>query len=302
MPNVFQRIEAKSSIVGEDTTIRRALPSAQRRTIGAWCFLDHAGPVKFKEGKGLHVGPHPHIGLQTFTWMIEGEITHRDSLGNETVIRPGEVNLMTSGIGICHSEDSVEDGKPLHAAQLWIALPDHARHIDPAFEHIDDLPRIDKGGATVTVLAGEFEGQKSRATIHTPLVGLDITATDATTFEMPLRNDFEYGFLVLKGHAQVDAETIESGTLLYLQEGAESVALHLTSGSELLVVGGVPFDEKLLVWWNFVARTQEELEAAVHDWNNDVIRFPAVHGSPAQKLTAPELTGLKLRPRDRHGN
>ena len=130
------RYPSRTSIVGEDTQIRRALPNRERRMVGAWCFLDHLGPVQFAPGKGMHVGPHPHIGLQTFTWMIEGEVVHRDSLGYEQVIRPGQVNLMTAGRGIAHTEDSAQDGAVMHAAQLWIALPDAEKNREPAFRRL----------------------------------------------------------------------------------------------------------------------------------------------------------------------
>ena len=141
-PLAPQRYSSRLSVIGEDTRVARALPHRARRTVGAWCFLDHAGPVQFAPGKGMHVGAHPHIGLQTFTWLIEGEVVHRDSLGNEQVIRPGQVNLMTAGRGIAHTEDSVLDGTRLHAAQLWIALPEGERRRSPAFENYPDLPVI----------------------------------------------------------------------------------------------------------------------------------------------------------------
>ena len=136
-----QRYGARATVIGEDTRILRALPHRERRTVGAWCFLDHLGPVQFAPGKGMHVGAHPHIGLQTFTWMIGGGVVHRDSLGNEQTIRPGQVNLMTAGRGLAHTEDSLLEGARLHAAHLWFALPDAQRHCAPAFENYRALAR-----------------------------------------------------------------------------------------------------------------------------------------------------------------
>ena len=173
------RYPSRTSIVGEDTQIRRALPNRERRMVGAWCFLDHLGPVQFAPGKGMHVGPHPHIGLQTFTWMIEGEVVHRDSLGYEQVIRPGQVNLMTAGRGIAHTEDSAQDGAVMHAAQLWIALPDAEKNREPAFQNYADLPTADAGGWRATVLAGSALGLTAPTQVYSPLVGIDFTAAAA---------------------------------------------------------------------------------------------------------------------------
>ena len=152
----WQRIASRHADLGGGFSIARALPTAARRTVGAWCFLDHAGPARFPPGRGMQVGPHPHIGLQTFTWMIEGEVLHHDSLGNRQVIRPGEVNLMTAGRGIAHSEESVGDAGAVHAAQLWIALPEAHRHGEPAFVHHARLPVLDADGFVATVLADTF--------------------------------------------------------------------------------------------------------------------------------------------------
>jgi len=153
-PRPWQRLEARHADLGAGLSIARVLPTATRRTVGAWCFLDHAGPMSCPPGAGMRVGPHPHIGLQTFTWLIEGEVLHHDSLGNRQLIRPGEVNLMTAGRGIAHSEESVGDRGAVHAAQLWIVLPDGERHNAPAFVHHPRLPVAEVNGFRATVLAG----------------------------------------------------------------------------------------------------------------------------------------------------
>jgi quercetin 2,3-dioxygenase len=289
-----ERFEARTAEIGGGLTIRRALPNRQRRTVGAWCFLDHAGPMEFAAGGGMHVGPHPHIGLQTFTWMIEGEVVHRDSLGNEQLITPGQVNLMTAGAGIAHAEDSAPGpAGRLHAAQLWIALPEGERRRPPAFRNYPHLPLIESGGFSVRVLAGSAFGQTSPAEVHSPLVGLDASATGPAALTVPLTAGFEHAALALSGRASVAGEALAPGTLLYFGPGREELTLR-TDGARILLIGGTPFGEEILVWWNFVARTREEIAEATRDWNAG--RFGAVHGSPAPPLVAPDVAGLKLRP------
>ena len=293
---LIERLEARSTEIGGGILIRRALPNRQRRTVGAWCFLDHAGPIEFDAGGGMHVGPHPHIGLQTFTWLIEGEVVHRDSLGNEQLITPGQVNLMTAGSGITHSEDSAPgSGGRLHAAQLWIALPGHERHRAPAFRNYPHLPLLERGGFSVRVLAGSAFGETSPAAVYSPLIGLDLASTGRAALQLPLEPTFEHAALVLAGTASVAGEALVPGTLLYLGTGHETTALRTDGSARVLLVGGTPFAEEILVWWNFVARTREEIAAATRDWNAGR-HFGPVHGSTAPRLIAPDVAGLNLRP------
>ena len=292
---VMERIATRKAEVGE-LVIHRALPSRQRRMIGAWCFLDHAGPIVFGPGDGLRVGPHPHIGLQTFTWMIEGEVMHRDSLGSEQVIRPGQVNLMTAAHGISHAEDSVTpEGGKLHAAQLWIALPEAQRHGKPAFRNYPDLPVTAQGEFRITVLVGTAFGESSPVEVYSPLIGLDLTADRAAQVSLPLDAGFEHAVLVLSGEARVEGETLEADTLLYLGTGRSQLDVQCSGPARLLVIGGAPFGEDILVWWNFVARNQAEIEVAARDWNNGDQRFGKVTGSPSPQLPAPDLTGVQIR-------
>ena len=291
-----QRLASRAAIVGEDTPIARALPHRARRTVGAWCFLDHAGPVQFAPGAGMHVGAHPHIGLQTFTWMIEGEIVHRDSLGHEQVIRPGQVNLMTAGRGIAHTEDSLHGGQRLHAAQLWIALPEAERRREPAFQNYPELPVIERGGFRVTVLAGSALGHTAPATVYTPLVGLDLAATGAAHTTLPLRAGFEYAAMVLRGAAHVAGEALAPGEWLYFAPGRTELDVRCEAEAQLLLLGGEPFGEELIIWWNLVARTQAEIEAALADWHAG--RFGLVRpGSEAAPLATPSLDGAQLKAR-----
>lgn len=289
-----ERLASRSAIIGEDTHITRALPHRLRRTVGAWCFLDHLGPVQFAPGKGMHVGAHPHIGLQTFTWMIEGEVVHRDSLGNAQLIRPGQVNLMTAGRGIAHTEDSARDGARMHAAQLWIALPEAERRCAPWFKNYPQLPVVGLGGFRATLLAGSACGQTAPSRIHTPLIGIDLAADAASKARLPLRPDFEHAVMVLRGAAVVAGEPLVPGEWLYFAPGREALDIACAEATQLLLVGGLPFAEDIIVWWNLVARTQAEIESALADWNAG--RFAPVRaGSPAQPLDAPGLVGVQLR-------
>ncbi len=291
---MLERIETRDAEIGGGLIVRRALPSRRRRTVGAWCFLDHAGPMEFGRGGGMGVGPHPHIGLQTFTWMIEGAVMHRDSLGNEQLITPGQVNLMTAGGGIAHAEDSAGGGC-LHAVQLWIALPDAERHRAPAFRNYPHLPLVELGGFGVRVLAGSALGQTSPAEVYSPLVGLDLAAAGPAAASLPLTASFEHAALVLSGAASIEDEKVTPGALLYLGSARERLAVSCEAAARLMLIGGAPFGEEILLWWNFVARDAQEMRQAARDWNAGR-RFGAVHGSPSPRLIAPEVTGLHLRP------
>lgn len=290
----MERLATRDSIVGDNLPIRRALPNRARRMIGAWCFLDHAGPVTVKSHEEFRVGPHPHIGLQTFTWMIEGEILHRDSLGYEQVLRPGQVNLMTSGHGIAHSEESLPMTEPsrLHMAQLWIALPDSHRHGPAAFEHHPVLPVLQHDGFTITVLAGEILEQVSPVKVYSPLLGVDLACTGNAETRLPLDTDFEHGVLVLDGQIIIEGEALESGTLLYLGKDRSHVRIQTITNARLLLLGGEPFNEKVLLWWNFVARNEAEIIAATNEWNAHSTRFGEVKGYQGERLIAPNTEGV----------
>ena len=290
-----ERLEAHRAVIGDGFEIRRAVPNRHRRMVGAWCFLDHAGPVNYQPDQGLTIGPHPHIGLQTFTWMIEGEVIHRDSLGCEQLIHPGQVNLMTAGRGISHSEESPAGrAGRFHSTQLWIALPDAERNREPAFHHYPELPAIECGGFHIAVLAGECDGQRSPARVYTPLVGLDLVTRGSAKATLPLDASFEHGVLTLEGTPTVNGEVLEPGVLLYLGPGRASLGLTSSSASRLLLIGGLPFGEEILLWWNFVARTPAEMEAATNDWIAGR-RFGQVHGARGKPLVAPELKTLHLK-------
>lgn len=284
-------IPTRDALLGEGMTIRRALPAAQRRMIGAWRFLDHFGPVDATRGDGLRVGPHPHTALQTFTWPLAGEILHRDSLGCEQIIRPGQVNLMTAGRGISHSEESpAVRSAVLHGAQLWIALPDAVRHCDPAFEHYPELPVIERDGFRITVLVGDALGELAPTRVFSPLLALDLTCNGDAATTLALPADYELGALMLEGRGSVDGQNLQVGQLLYLGRGRDRLQLRASeqgAPSRLLLIGGAPFGEEVLMWWNFVGRSRQELTQAVIDWNAGDPRFGTVRGYAGARLVAP---------------
>ncbi|MCK9487704.1 MAG: pirin family protein [Dehalococcoidia bacterium] len=256
-------------------SVRRALPRKGRRTVGAWCFADHIGPSVVNGGPGLGIGPHPHIGLQTVTWLLAGEVLHRDSLGSEQLIRPGELNLMTAGNGVAHSEESPASASgELHGIQLWVAQPERTRHGEAAFEHHESLPQVELPGALVTVLVGEFADVASPARRDTDHVGLDVALRPGAA-SLPLRPDYEYAIVVLEGAVTVDSEVVTPGHLAYLGEHRASLDLGADEPTRLMLLGGVPFESPILMWWNFVGRTREEIDAATDSWEREDGRFPS---------------------------
>jgi redox-sensitive bicupin YhaK (pirin superfamily) len=282
-----QKLPTRNAVIGEGLAIQRALPHRDRRMIGAWCFFDHFGPLDLKTGKELDIGPHPHLGLQTFTWLLSGEILHRDSLGSEQMIRPGEVNLMTSGKGIAHSEESQTPGL-IQGVQLWLALPDSTRNCPPEFAHYSKLPLHEQDNLRITVVAGEAFKQQAPTKIHSPLIGLNMEALKTTTTTLPLNPHFEYGLLVLKGKLQCGPSTIEPGMLFYFGPGQSQLNLGLEQDTHVFLIGGEPFQEEILLWWNFVGRTKAELIQGVEDWEKGQ-RFGEVKGYGGARLKAPEL-------------
>lgn len=293
-----ERIALRSAEIGDGLLARRALPHRDRRMVGAWCFLDHLGPLAFDAGHGLNVGPHPHIGLQTFTWLIEGEVVHRDSLDNEQTIRPGQVNLMSAGRGIVHAEDSIEGrGGRLHAVQLWIALDETHRHGVASFRNYPELPVLSRDGFRITLLVGTAFELVSPVEVFSPLVGMDVAAVAGGSIEIPLDPAFEHAVLPLVGEVEIDGAKFDQDALAYLAPGPRSVTLRCGEASHFVLVGGAPFGENILLWWNFVARTQDEILAATAAWNAD--RFGHVQGSPSQPLVAPDPAGLRLRAQSR---
>ncbi len=285
----IQRVTARSAEVGGGIPVNRLMPSRQRRMIGAWCFLDHAGPAVFQTGAGLRVGPHPHTGLQTFTWMIEGEVLHRDSLGHVQVVRPGQVNLMTAGRGIAHTEESLPDQDKLHAAQLWIALPAKDSDCEPAFDHHPELPTWEENGCRFTLLTGHYAGHTAPAKQYSPLLGIDLSSAPGAAVKLALDPGFEYGILILDGNAHINGECFAINELAYLGQGLSQAELQLQAGSRAILLGGAPFGEEILLWWNFVGHSKQQIAAAQADWERGDARFGVVNGWDGAPLVAPPL-------------
>lgn len=284
-PPCVELTDSRESQVGE-FRVRRALPRRGRRTVGAWCFLDHMGPATVGEG-GLGVAPHPHIGLQTVTWLLEGEALHRDSLGTEQPIRPGQLNLMTAGDGVAHAEEQITRDGVVHGVQLWVALPDTTRRGAAAFEHHAELPRLVLGDATATVLVGELGGHRSPARADTPLVGAELDLRRGTV-AVPLDPAFEHALVVVEGAVGVGDAHVRPGALAYLGTGRDELVLVAAAPARVLLLGGEPFPEPVLMAWNFVGRTRDELAQAARDWNAGHERFGTVD-SPLARIPAPEL-------------
>jgi len=288
-------------------TVRRTLPNRERTTIGAWCFIDHFGPNKTQDTGGMSVAPHPHTGLQTVSWLFAGEVEHRDSVGSHQFVSPGQLNLMTAGSGIAHSEVSTDSSEWLHGVQLWVALPDAHRHIAPFFEHVIP-PRVSvptsAGDATVTVFVGQLFGVESHATAFSPLVGAEILLPAQSHVVVPVDVSFEHGVLIDRGMLSVNGERGEASDLMYVSPGVEQ--LELRSGDEpvrAVLLGGEPFGEQLVMWWNFIGRSHEEIVEFRNAWQNDVIEHKNQMGIFGQvafdggAIPAPDMPKVRLRAR-----
>ncbi|MFF0473625.1 pirin family protein [Streptomyces sp. NPDC004284] len=285
--------------LGESTEVRRLLPNLGRRMVGAWAFVDHYGPDDIADEPGMQVPPHPHMGLQTVSWLHEGEVLHRDSTGSLQTIRPRELGLMTSGRAISHSEESPRPhARFLHGAQLWVALPDAHRHVEPHFQHHAELPRVTAPGLTATVILGTLDGASSPGTTYTPLVGADLSLTAGTETDLPLDPDFEYAVLAMSGEAHVDGVPVLPGSMLYLGCGRTGLPLRALSDAGLMLLGGEPFEEEIVMWWNFVGRTDEEIRVAREQWMTGD-RFGEVKGYDGDRLDAPEVPATQLKARGR---
>ncbi|MDO5639153.1 MAG: pirin family protein [Neisseria sp.] len=282
--------------------VARLLPKGSRRTIGAWCFLDHAGPAEFADDSdGLQVGAHPHTNLQTFTWMLEGEVQHQDSLGFRQLIRPKQVNLMTAGTGdtrgIAHTEQTPDGIKSLHAVQLWIALPMN-QDIKPDFQHYPDLPEWEADGVRHILTTGSFDGHHAPTAQYSPLLGVDMQFAQTGSREIKAQAGWEYGVLVIAGQVRIGGQSFAADELAFIEaNGADRFAIEADAGSHIMLLGGEPLPHPTLIWWNFVADSRDALCRAVSDWNCLSPRFGKeidLEGSKLTRLLAPDVPdGLK---------
>lgn len=281
-------------------TVRRTLPQRQRSLIGAWCFVDHYGPDDVAQSGGMLVPPHPHAGLQTVSWLFAGEVEHRDSSGAHAVVRPGEVNLMTAGHGVCHSEVSTSDTTQLHGVQLWVALPESAREVDRGFERHVTTP-IDLGGAVLRVLLGTVAGFTSPVHTFSPILGAELVLVPGARINLYVDPSFEHGVLVDSGDVELAGTPLRRGELGYVGTGVSQLTLSDVGGegARLVLLGGVPFGEEIVMWWNFVGRMHDDIVAMRDGWQSETDRFGQVEGYVGDpgRLPAPDLPHVTLRPR-----
>lgn len=290
----------------EALPVRRTLPTRARSLIGAWCFLDHYGPFASEQGSGMSVRPHPHTGLQTVSWLFAGTIDHRDSAGTVAQVRPGELNLMTAGRGISHSEMSATNSEPLHGVQLWIALPDAARWTEPGFRHY--APEVIEGdGVRAWVFLGSLLGHTSPVQGFTQLIGAELLLTAGTSIELEVDAVHEHGFLIDSGSVRVQGVDVDVHHLACVTTGASTIALHAISDARVLVIGGEPLGEAIVMWWNFIGRSHEEIVNFQQQWNAEnqthsldphehpIFGWP--HGEAQEPILAPELPPVHLKAR-----
>ncbi|KPN22372.1 MULTISPECIES: pirin family protein [Arthrobacter] len=289
--------------------VRRTLPQRSRSLIGAWCFVDHYGPDAVTRTGGMVVPPHPHTGLQTVSWLFAGEIEHRDSSGAHAMVRPGEVNLMTAGRGIAHSEVSTPQTATLHGVQLWLALPETSRHTDPRFEHYAPEP-VRGGGWDLRVFLGELAGSASPVRVHSPILGAEICLEPGAVLELDADPRFEYGLLADTGELHFQGTGVVPGELAYVPTGNTTLRISASADAAVraVLIGGEPLGETIVMWWNFIGRSHEEIVQYRRDWQQHIgaeshpgadpaDRFAVVPNDPLPPLPAPDLPNARLRPR-----
>jgi redox-sensitive bicupin YhaK (pirin superfamily) len=278
--------------------ILRALPQRQgrkSRVVGPWCFLDRYGPLQINAETAMDVAPHPHMGLQTVSWLVAGELVHKDSLGCEALMRAGQLNLMTSGRGIAHSEETpTQNSGKLDGVQLWVALPEAQRKIEPSFEHHASLPVFNIGSATIQLIIGKMLQQQSPAKAFSPIIGAEIDFPEKAVINLPLDRSFEHAIMVLHGEGELDGTPMETTALHYMRPGNDEVRIHAAANCRLLLIGGEPFRDRSVIWWNFVARTHEEIAEARQSWIQHE-RFGEVVSYKGPRVPAPYWNGTLRR-------
>lgn len=288
--------EGRSANIGR-LTVMRILPTKRRRTIGPWCFVDLMSPGDVEEPPALEIGPHPHIGLSTVTWLLEGTALHGDSLGTEQLIRPGQLNLMTAGNGIAHAEQGVDtdvnvSDHGVMGVQMWLAQPESTRHGQSRLQHLAELPEVEYENAQGKLLIGLSGGEESAAETDHPTVGLDLTVLPGAV--VPTDPRFEYGVVPIDRPIKVDEEVVEPGSLAIVPVGRSELTFD-TQGhaGRLMLLGGEPLGDRVMMWWNFVARDKDEITRAWRDWDEEnEERFGPVP-SDLERIEAPRPPWLK---------
>ncbi|MGB3740984.1 MAG: pirin family protein [Castellaniella sp.] len=290
----IQSWPAREADLGAGLKVSRVLPLHQHRMVGPWCFLDSFGPLSFTDGKAMDIAPHPHIGLQTVSWLFSGEILHNDSLGSECLVRPGQLNLMTAGRGISHTEQtpSAHSGQ-LHGLQLWVALPDAHRQCEPHFDHYTDLPVLEPGGGRIHIFTGQLAGADANTRTYSPMVGAELNISAHSTLQLPLDPTWEHALVVISGEISLEGQSLAPGSLHYLGTQRHGLELVCRTATRAVLIGGAPFGETIMIWWNFVGRTLDDIRQARTDWENRQ-RFGEVAAYHGQRLPAPELVGRPI--------
>ena len=296
MSQVNLVIEERAADIG-NFLVGRLLPFRQKRALGPFVFLDHMGPVKLAGGQHLNVGPHPHIGLSTLTYLFEGQIRHRDSLGTDIIIRPGAVNWMTAGHGVVHSErtpDELRDvDKTVHGLQIWVALPKGLEDIAPAFTHVpaENLPSWEEAGIKYKLIAGEWAGKTSPVPVYSKLFFIEIIAMQDTLLS-PEGLFGEAGLYVLEGQIRIDENTYDAGYLL-ISKDVKLYSFTLKKGSKVYLLGGEPLSEERHIYWNFVHSQREKIEEAKERWKNRA--FPFIHNDKGYVPLPEESSSLRRK-------
>ena len=284
--------------------VRRTIPNRKLRTIGAFCFVDYFGPTDQTEA--MVVAAHPHTGLQTVTWLFEGEVEHRDSVGSIQVIKPGQLNLMTAGKGISHSELSKKTEGRLHGIQLWVALEDKDRFTDPSFEHVANNKELENDGMKLKVFMGELMGFSSPAKLYSKLVAAEIELQPGEHV-LEVNPEFEHGLLLVEGDYESDGEKVQEAELVYFETGQSELKISVKTKTKLVLIGGEPFKEQLVMWWNFIARSHAEIEQMRVMWNDEQNRkdgqddFGVFPDEVGGWIPAPEMPNVRLRGRGQQG-
>ncbi|RWU11568.1 pirin family protein [Pseudidiomarina gelatinasegens] len=270
--------------------IHRILPQRAIRMIGPWCFLDHFGPVAPADYRKFDIAPHPHIGLQTITWLFSGQLLHQDSLGYEQPLRSGQLNLMTAGRGISHAEVADHNpDQPLHGLQLWCALPPEHEQTEPRFDHYQQVPKFSIGDCTATLIIGSYAANDRRwtspALSFSPALALMLSTPRVTAIEVHLDRDFEYGIYVVRGQIELLDKTVRAHQLISLGSSRRHIVIELSADTEILVLGGEAFEQPVKMWWNFVSASQQRVEQAQSDWDSGHERFGQVSHYTSKKAT-----------------
>jgi len=296
--------DAIRAMISPRNEVLRFLPHKERRMVGAWCFVDLFGPSDVHDQAGMAVAPHPHMGLQTVSWLVQGKVLHRDSISTTALVEPGRVAIMSSGNGIAHSENSpVDHGPVLHGAQLWVALPESARHGGRSFVLHEEAPIRDSPGLRARVFVGRMGSTVAPAQGVTPLVGADLSpeSPQSRAGSVPLDPSYEHLLVPMVGGVRVCGEDLRAGQAIYLGTERDHLDLDLSADARVLLLGGAPFEEEIVMWWNFVARSHEEIEQARLQWNaGGDPRFGEVWHYPGpERMRAPDLPNVRLRARGR---